>query len=140
MIDSKYAWQGQANGDKETIQVVADATGLPAELAALLVNQGIKSADAAQRWLNPQAEDLHTPDALHDVDRAVERIMAAVEAGEKITVYGDYDADGITATTLMYEALETLGAQVDYYVPDRFTDGYGPNQAVYQRLIEGAPS
>lgn len=137
MIDSKYAWQGQANGDKETIQVVADATGLPAELAALLVNQGIKSADAAQRWLNPQAEDLHTPDALHGVDRAVERIMAAVEAGEKITVYGDYDADGITATTLMYEALETLGAQVDYYVPDRFTDGYGPNQAVYQRLIEG---
>ena len=77
---------------------------------------------------------------MHDVDRAVERIMAAVEAGEKITVYGDYDADGITATTLMYEALETLGAQVDYYVPDRFTDGYGPNQAVYQRLIEGAPS
>lgn len=49
---------------------------------------------------------------MHDVDRAVERIMAAVEAGEKITVYGDYDADGITATTLMYEALETLGRKL----------------------------
>ncbi len=137
MIDSKYAWHIQGDVDEKLLTEVKEKTGLPAQLAALLVKRGIDSGDAANKWLAPTAEDLHTPDALHDVDVAVERIMRAIEAGEHITVYGDYDADGITATTLMYEALETLGAMVDYYVPDRFTDGYGPNQAAYQRLIEG---
>ena len=76
------------------------------------------------------------PTALHDMAPAVDRLMQAIEAGELITVYGDYDADGITSTALMVETLETVGANVNYYVPDRFKDGYGPNQAAYQRLIE----
>ena len=69
------------------------------------------------------------------MDQAVERIETAVANGEKITVYGDYDADGITSTAVMYEALTGIGADVDYYVPDRFKDGYGPNQAAYDRII-----
>ncbi|MFR0772019.1 MAG: DHH family phosphoesterase [Limosilactobacillus pontis] len=60
------------------------------------------------------------------MDKAVERIQAAIERGEQITIYGDYDADGITSTAVMYETLQAVGAKVNYYIPNRFKDGYGP--------------
>lgn len=68
--------------------------------------------------------------------KAVERIQTAVESGDLITVYGDYDADGITSTAVMYEALLTVGANANYYVPNRFSDGYGPNTDAFNRLID----
>ena len=79
---------------------------------------------------------VHDPHQLHDMDKALERIQEAVAAGEQITVYGDYDADGITSTALMYEVLQDVGANVNYYVPNRFRDGYGPNKAAYERLLK----
>lgn len=136
MIDSKYRWQLANQPDPAAVTAVAGATGLPEDLAKILVTRGIDQPDQAQEWLQPDPTKLTPPGALHDIDRAKARIERALEAGEQITVYGDYDADGITATALLYEALATMGAQVDYYVPDRFKDGYGPNPAVYQRLIE----
>ena len=78
---------------------------------------------------------VHDPFLLHDMQKAVERIMSAIEANEKILVYGDYDADGVTSTTIMYETLAQLGADVNYFVPNRFKDGYGPNLAEYQHFI-----
>src|SRR5699024_1814506 len=73
---------------------------------------------------------------MHDMQKAVERLQIAIENGESILVYGDYDADGITSTSVIVETLEMLGANVSYYLPNRFKDGYGPNVDVYRQKIE----
>lgn len=81
-------------------------------------------------------EDLHDAYLLHDMDKAVERIRQAIEEGENILVYGDYDADGMTSASIVKESLEQLGAECRVYLPNRFTDGYGPNASVYKYFIE----
>ena len=81
-------------------------------------------------------EDLHDPYLLHDMDKAVDRIRQAIEQGELILVYGDYDADGMTSASIVKESLEQLGAECLVYLPNRFTDGYGPNASVYKYFIE----
>lgn len=105
-------------------------------LAELLWQRGIQTKTAAEAFLAPNTAQLHDPYLLNDMQKAVDRIQEAVFSAEKIVIYGDYDADGITSTALMYENLNQLGADVSYYLPDRFKDGYGPNLAVYQQLIE----
>ena len=79
---------------------------------------------------------MHDPYLLHDMDKAVNRIRQAIENYEQILVYGDYDADGMTSASIMKEALEMLGAEAQVYLPNRFTDGYGPNESVYKYFIE----
>ncbi|MGH2248373.1 DHH family phosphoesterase, partial [Enterococcus faecalis] len=88
------------------------------------------------RFLHPKEQELHDPYLMHDMDKAISRIQEAVISGEKILVYGDYDADGITSATVMKETLELLGAEVEVFLPNRFEHGYGPNQSVYQEKIE----
>ena len=75
---------------------------------------------------------------MHDMEKAVARIQQAVEAGEQILVYGDYDADGITSTTVM-KAIELVGGMVQYFLPNRFVHGYGPNKDVFAEQIEQGP-
>lgn len=104
-------------------------------LARLLWQRGIQSEEALAEFLQPQIERLHDPFQLFEMEKVVERIQGAVLNGERIMVYGDYDADGITSTTIMTEALELLGADVSFYLPNRFKDGYGPNLAVYKEMI-----
>lgn len=103
--------------------------------ASLLALRGIKTDDQLDFWFHATEADLADPALMHDLDKAVARINQAIDAGEKITIYGDYDADGITATTIMVETLGILGANVDYFIPNRFKDGYGPNLACYQALV-----
>ena len=136
MAQTNYEWQQLALTKTPLAAQIAEQCDLPPLLAQLLVHRGCTSLAEAQQFLKPQVQMIKDPTALHDMAPAVDRLMQAIEAGELITVYGDYDADGITSTALMVETLETVGANVNYYVPDRFKDGYGPNQAAYQRLIE----
>lgn len=137
MHNPKYQWQPlPAVANQTLVQEISDQCQLPLPVAKLLVARGIDSLAAAQHFLKPQLQDIADPSSLHDIEPAVERIEQAVATGEKITIYGDYDVDGLTSTALMYEVLTGIGAEVDYYIPNRFTDGYGPNVAVYQRLIE----
>ena len=136
MLRANYEWQQLANDQEKLVSQIADQCDLPPLLANLLVHRGCESIADAQGFLKPQIQSILPPDQLHDMDKAVDRIVTAIENNELITVYGDYDADGITSTALMFETLETIGANVNYYVPNRFKDGYGPNQAAYQRLIE----
>ncbi|MDN6043293.1 MAG: DHH family phosphoesterase, partial [Lactobacillus sp.] len=103
--------------------------------ASLLALRGIKTDDQLDFWFHATEADLADPALMHDLDKAVARINQAIDAGEKITIYGDYDADGITATTIMVETLGILGANVDYFIPNRFKDGYGPNLSCYQALV-----
>lgn len=105
---------------------------LAAQLFAL---RGINTDEKLDFWFNATEENLADPLLMHDMDKATERINQAIHKGEKITIYGDYDADGITATTIMTETLGILGADVHYFIPDRFRDGYGPNLERYKDII-----
>lgn len=136
MIDAKFKWRIADNASSAIVDNLEKELGISRILATLLAQQGIDSTEQAKKFFEPSLEEIHDPNLLHDMDKAVERIEQAVEKQEQITIYGDYDADGITSTSLMYETLLSIGANVNYYVPNRFTDGYGPNMDAYQRLID----
>jgi len=106
-------------------------------LAQILVNRGVYTVDQARAFLDCGLERLHDPLLLTDMGKAACRIVQAAGAGEKILVYGDYDADGITATVLMIKLLRRIGANADYYVPDRLNEGYGVHLDVLKKAVAG---
>ncbi|GMA47211.1 single-stranded-DNA-specific exonuclease RecJ [Tetragenococcus muriaticus] len=108
---------------------------MPLFLGQLLWQRGIKSAEAIKAFFHPSLDHLYDPFWLFGMEKAITRVQKALENEEKILIYGDYDADGITSTSLMKETLELLGADVCYYLPNRFKDGYGPNIEVYKEKI-----
>lgn len=103
--------------------------------AKLFSLRDVNTDEKLNFWFNATENDLADPSLMHDMSKAVERINHAIDNGEKITIYGDYDTDGITATTIMMEALSILGADVDFYIPNRFSDGYGPNLNAYKKIV-----
>jgi single-stranded-DNA-specific exonuclease len=115
---------------------LAAALGVSPTLAALLYARGCEEARAGERFLNPSLDDLHDPARLPDLERAAERIAAAIEAGEKICIHGDYDVDGVCSSALLTRALQTLGAHVDTCVPHRQLDGYDLQPETVTRLHE----
>ncbi len=96
-------------------------------LARLLMRRGLKDAAAAEAFLDPSKYEPTPPSAFADMGKAIERIKKSIEKKERITVYGDYDVDGVTATSVMLTTLKKLGANVDYYIPNRASEGYGLN-------------
>ena len=136
MIIPTYNWQFTPQVEDEDFTKIAKKAGLGPEVARLLYSRGVKKQEALSRFLTPTLDDLHDPYLLHDMDKAVERIRRAIEDGEFILIYGDYDADGMTSASIVKESLEQLGAEVAVYLPNRFTDGYGPNASVYKYFIE----
>ena len=136
MIIPTYNWQFSPQVEDADFTKIAKSAGLSSEVACLLFQRGIKDESSLKKFLEPSLEDLHDPYLLHDMDKAVERIRLAIERGELILVYGDYDADGMTSASIVKESLEQLGAECLVYLPNRFTDGYGPNASVYKYFIE----
>ena len=104
-------------------------------LATLLANRGITSEEKANRFLNPLKNSFTSPDVFVDIAKSVERIKSAIEKNEHIVVYGDFDADGITSTSLLYLTLKELGANVGYYLPNRATESHGLNTKALVTLI-----
>ena len=120
-------------------QSLSRALGISSVLARVLANRGVRSVDEAREFLRPQLDQLHDPSLLPHMTRAAERIVQAIESGERIVIYGDYDVDGITATVLLLQCLRLAGANVGYYIPDRLDQGYGLNDDAIRRLKgEGA--
>ncbi|MFD2169352.1 single-stranded-DNA-specific exonuclease RecJ [Tumebacillus lipolyticus] len=120
------------------VQEFAEAMGVSTILARLLWRRGVRSREEAQRFLKPSLQNFYDPHLMKDMDKTVERIRRAIEQQEQVMVYGDYDADGATATSVLYLALRELGARVDYYIPDRFSEGYGLNgPAIEQASADG---
>lgn len=119
----------------ELVRVLRGELQVTEPVAALLVRRGMVTADAARRFLDPTLEHLHPPFAMRDMDRAVERIIRAVRAGEMLFIHGDYDVDGITSTAFLTRALRALGARVTAFVPHRVTDGYDLSNAGVQAAI-----
>ena len=108
--------------------------GMNPTLHALLIQRGISSAEEARRFLNPDPAQLHDPMLLNRMAEAVARIRAAVNGGEPICVYGDYDVDGVSASALLSDYLRSLGAQAEVYLPSRHTEGYGLNEAAIRQI------
>ena len=96
-------------------------------LAQVLINRGITDSEEASVFLRPKLTELIDPSRMPGIEPAVQRIKQAITNREKITVYGDYDVDGITGVAILWQVLTMLGADVDYYIPHRIDEGYGLN-------------
>lgn len=115
-------------------KILARQLGIKPITAQLLINRGIYTVEQGHSFLDCELGKLPHPLQLKDMDKAVSRVLKAVELREKILVYGDYDADGITSTTLMTHLLRRLGADVDYYIPNRLVEGYGLHLHLLQQF------
>ena len=113
---------------------LAERLGISSLAARVLCARGICDEASARAFLNTRLSSLHDPMLLRDMDLAVERIECALECGEKIAVYGDYDVDGITATYILADYLQSLGAECIYHIPDRADEGYGVNLDAVRNL------
>src|SRR5699024_3172118 len=136
MIRSKYNWKIIEKESDDGFFELAKKETLTPLASKLLYSRGIDTAEKLSHFLSADLSQLHDPYLLHDMDKAVARIRQAIENYEQILVYGDYDADGMTSASIMKEALEMLGAEVQDYLPNRFVDGYGPNESGYKYFIE----
>src|SRR5208283_5425094 len=111
--------------DGDAVARLSRELNVPNILARLLVLRGVTDSESAQRFLNPALDQLHDPFLLADMKPAVERLRRALEQGEKILIYGDYDVDGTMAVVILLTALRGLGGKVEAFIPHRMSDGYG---------------
>ncbi len=118
-------WVIKEAPDNEVVEHLSKVLNINKRLAALLAQRGISTFDEAKKFFRPSFDDLHDPFLMKDMDKAVDRILKAVEKGERIMVYGDYDVDGTTAVSLVYTFLKSFHKKVEFYIPDRYKEGYG---------------
>lgn len=135
MLRSKTRWNIKPQNSREA-QSISEALRVSPRIAQLMVNRGINTVEAADRFLNIEEQDFYDPFLMDGMNETVERIKKAIADGEKILILGDYDADGVSSTSLMMYTLRELGADVDYYIPNRFTEGYGPNEGALRQAKE----
>ncbi|MBO0994053.1 single-stranded-DNA-specific exonuclease RecJ [Bacillus sp. SD088] len=109
---------------------------IPPLVATLLVNRGISTKGEAESFMYAEREELYDPFLFSDMEKTVERIQLAIHEQQPILIFGDYDADGVTSTTVLLETLSKMGANVTYYIPNRFSEGYGPNKEAFQKAYE----
>jgi len=131
-VNSKQWVQQPPDGEAQPKLVVE--LGLQPVTASVLINRGIRTPAAARAFLDPSPSDLIDPMRLNGMDRAVSRIRAAVQRSERIVIYGDYDVDGVTATTLYLDYFKRQGLEADFYIPHRLREGYGLNEAAIRAL------
>ncbi|MGI8640514.1 MAG: single-stranded-DNA-specific exonuclease RecJ [Pyrinomonadaceae bacterium] len=120
-------WKIQKH-DRAEVKNLADALKVSPLAAALLITRGYETEEKAYKFLNPSYDDLHEPNLLKGMKEATARVLKAVETGEKILIWGDYDVDGTTGTVVLRKCLEILGAKTGFHIPHRFTEGYGLNK------------
>ncbi|MCF6408629.1 single-stranded-DNA-specific exonuclease RecJ [Pseudalkalibacillus salsuginis] len=131
MLNSRTRWC-VAEVDQSKRNELVDSLGLSPLVAGLLVNRGKQDIEEVTNFLHTENVDFYDPYLMDGMDLAVERIKKAIEQEEKILIFGDYDADGVSSTSVMIYTLRELGADFDYYIPNRFTEGYGPNEAAFR--------
>lgn len=127
-MNYKWNYQPPTQEQREAARALAKDIGISPILCRLLQERGINTAAEAKRFFRPQLSELHDPFLMKDMDRAVERLNRAMGRKERILVYGDYDVDGTTAVTLVYKFLQQFYSNIDYYIPDRYNEGYGVSQ------------
>lgn len=121
----EYLWHVQSKSEEEAVDRLSGEINVNTALANILVNRGIKNFDEAKYFFRPQLKNLHDPFLMADMQLAVDRILKAIEENQKILIYGDYDVDGTTAVSLLYSFLQGFYEHLEFYIPDRYQEGYG---------------
>ncbi len=121
----KWNYQPPTHEQTEAAKELSKEIGISPVLCKLLIERGIHTAAEAKRFFRPQLHELHDPFLMNDMDVAVDRLNAAMGRKERIMIYGDYDVDGTTAVALVYKFLQQFYSNIDYYIPDRYNEGYG---------------
>ncbi len=121
----KWNYEKPTPETQKAAEELADKIGMSPILAGLLIRRGIKTESAAKRFFRPMLNELIDPFLMNDMDVAVDRLNDAMGRKERIMVYGDYDVDGCTAVALVYKFLQQFYSNIDYYIPDRYDEGYG---------------
>ncbi len=127
-MNNKWNYQPPSQEQTEAAKALSKETGISPILCNLLLERGITSAAEAKRFFRPQLNELHDPFMMKDMDIAVNRLNEAMGRKERIMVYGDYDVDGTTAVALVYKFLQQFYSNIDYYIPDRYEEGYGVSE------------
>ena len=121
-------------GDNRTQTLLIKQLGLSPIISRILMSRNIVDLDYARRFLSPSLCDLHNPFLMQDMQKAVDRLGRAICRQEKVVIYGDYDADGITSVVVLLHFIRQIHNNVSYYIPDRITEGYGLNKEAVERL------
>src|SRR5690554_3911984 len=121
----EYRWEIKEKADNQLVETLSREINVNNTLSNMLVNREIIDFQKAKDYFRPHLDKLHDPFLMKDMDRAVERLRMAIAREEKILVYGDYDVYGTTAVALFYGFLKEQYPLVDFYVPDRYVEGYG---------------
>ncbi|MBO7622783.1 MAG: single-stranded-DNA-specific exonuclease RecJ [Bacteroidales bacterium] len=124
-MQKERKWIIRDNADQDKVSRLSAELGIDEVLATLLVQRGVDTFDQARAFFRPSLSSLHDPFLMKDMDKAVERLTKAIENKEKILIYGDYDVDGTTAVSLIYSFLRSRTPNLDFYIPDRYDEGYG---------------
>lgn len=120
-----YRWKFKYKDDNDTIQTLAKSLKIPRSLANVLTSRGFLEKKLAETYFAPTLDSLHSPFLMLDMEKAVDRVLKAKDNNEGIWVHGDYDVDGTSSTALVCQFMREIGIKCDYYIPDRFEDGYG---------------
>lgn len=135
MLKPKTRWIVRQSNQESVNQLVNELNITPL-VASLLINRGLDTVESARLFLFYKEQQFHDPYLLMYMEQAVDRIKEAIEKQEPILIFGDYDADGVTSTSVMMITLQELGANVQFYIPNRFTEGYGPNEQAFKLAAE----
>ena len=136
-MSAEKKWIVMEQADPAKVEKLSAEVGIDRVLAELLVKRGVETFDQARSFFRPSLDDLHDPFLMKDMDVAVERLRKAITTGEKILVYGDYDVDGTTAVALVFSFIRRFTANVDFYIPDRYDEGYGVSYKGIDWAFEG---
>jgi len=131
-----FRWVYATPENEEAVPALQEQLGVPQKIARLLTLRGIDTFDKAEAFFRPDINEIHDPFLMKDMDKATERLAQAIRGGERILIYGDYDVDGTTSTSILYIFLQEFGVDVDFYIPHRFNEGYGINEDGIQHAID----
>lgn len=137
MKKDRKKWNIKGNFvDASFSKELSSALGISDVLSTLIINRGYTSIDDARAFISKSAETLHDPFLLNDMEKGCKRILDAIKNGEKISIYGDYDVDGVTSVSILYMYLDANGANVNYYIPSRKGEGYGVSENAIRKLAD----
>ena len=128
-------WQIYEN-DENKIEELKSEYNINHLLATILVNRNIVDKEKIRLFLEPSRSDFHNPFLITDMEKAVNRIIEAINKKENVTIYGDYDVDGITSITVLKSFLQDRGLETDFYIPNRLNEGYGLNKNAIDKIHE----
>jgi single-stranded-DNA-specific exonuclease len=133
-------WKQKSSTEQALVDVLTSELNAPALIAQMLVQRGVDSPDKVKKFFNPRIGDMHDPFLMKDMDKAIERIQLAQDNKEGVLIFGDYDVDGTTSVALAYSFFKDKFDKIDYYIPDRYREGYGISNAGIEYAKENGMS